>query len=37
MFGKIVVPPIEAVYDAINWRLPMIGKEVQTDLFDLFS
>ena len=37
MFGKIVVPPIEAVYDAINWKLPQIGKEVQTDLFDLFS
>lgn len=37
MFGKIVVPPIESVYDAIGWRLPVIGKEVQTDLFDLFS
>jgi DNA polymerase elongation subunit (family B) len=37
MFGKIVVPPIEAVYEAINWRIPVIGKEVQTDLFDLFS
>jgi DNA polymerase elongation subunit (family B) len=37
MFGKIVVPPIEAVYEAIGWRLPVIGKEVQTDLFDLFA
>ena len=37
MFGKIVVPPIEAVYDAIGWRIPQIGKEVQTDLFDLFG
>jgi DNA polymerase elongation subunit (family B) len=37
MFEKIVVPPIENVYDAIGWRLPQMGKEVQTDLFDLFS
>ena len=37
MFEKIVVPPIESVYDAIGWRIPKIGKEVQTDLFDLFS
>jgi len=37
MFTKIVVPPIEQVYDAIGWRLPVIGQEVQTDLFDLLS
>ena len=37
MFGKIVTPPIEAVYEAIGWHLPVIGKEVQTDLFELFS
>ena len=37
MFGKIVTPPIEAVYDAIGWYLPIIGKEVQTDLFELFA
>jgi DNA polymerase elongation subunit (family B) len=37
MFSKIVVPPIEAVYEAIGWRIPIIGKEVQTDLFDLFG
>jgi DNA polymerase elongation subunit (family B) len=37
MFEKIVVPPIENVYDAIGWRLPQMGKEVQTDLFDLFG
>jgi DNA polymerase elongation subunit (family B) len=37
MFSKIVVPPIESVYEAIGWRLPQIGKEVQTDLFDLLS
>jgi len=37
MFGKIVTPPIEAVYEAIGWYLPIIGKEVQTDLFELFS
>jgi DNA polymerase elongation subunit (family B) len=37
MFGKIVTPPIEAVYEAIGWYLPIIGKEVQTDLFELFA
>jgi len=37
MFGKIVAPPIESVYEAIGWHLPIIGKEVQTDLFELFS
>jgi len=37
MFVKIVAPPIEQVYEAIGWRLPIIGKEVQTDLFDLFG
>lgn len=37
MFNKIVVPPIESVYEAIGWRIPVIGKEVQTDLFELFS
>jgi DNA polymerase elongation subunit (family B) len=37
MFDKIVVPPIENVYEAIGWRLPKMGKEVQTDLFDLFG
>jgi DNA polymerase elongation subunit (family B) len=37
MFLKIVAPPIERLYNALNWRLPQIGKEVQTDLFDLFG
>jgi DNA polymerase elongation subunit (family B) len=37
MFGKIVVPPIEAIYDAIGWHIPQIGKETVTDLSDLFS
>lgn len=37
MFNKIVAPPIESVYEAIGWHLPIIGKEVQTDLFELFS
>lgn len=37
MFNKIVAPPIESVYQAIGWHLPIIGKEVQTDLFELFS
>jgi DNA polymerase elongation subunit (family B) len=37
MFLKIVAPPVERLFTALNWRLPQIGKEVQTDLFDLFS
>jgi len=37
MFAKIVAPPIERLYEALDWRLPVIGKEVQTDLFDLFG
>ena len=37
MFDKIVAPPLERFYDCIGWRLPQTGKEVQTDLFDLFS
>jgi len=37
MFDKIVAPPLERFYDCVGWRLPQTGKEVQTDLFDLFS
>jgi DNA polymerase elongation subunit (family B) len=37
MFEKIVAAPIESVYEAINWRMPNLSKEVQTDLFDLFG
>jgi len=37
MFLKLVTQPIERLYDAIGWSLPEIGKEVQTDLFELFS
>lgn len=37
MFSKLVTQPIERLYDAIGWTLPQIGKEVQTDLFELFS
>jgi DNA polymerase elongation subunit (family B) len=37
MFDKIVSPPLERFYDCIGWRLPQTGKEVQTDLFDLFG
>jgi DNA polymerase elongation subunit (family B) len=36
MFSKLVSQPIERLYEAIGWSLPEIGKEVQTDLFDLF-
>ena len=37
MFGKLVTFPVERLYEAIGWRLPVIGKEVQTDLFDLLE
>lgn len=37
MFMKIAASPVERLYTALNWRLPQIGKEVQTDLFDLFG
>lgn len=37
MFNKLVTQPVERLYEAIGWRLPVIGKEIQTDLFDLFS
>jgi DNA polymerase elongation subunit (family B) len=37
MFEKIVVAPIESVYEAINWRVPNFSREIQTDLFDLFQ
>jgi DNA polymerase elongation subunit (family B) len=37
MFNKLVSQPIERLYDAIGWSLPVIGKEVQTDLFEMFG
>jgi DNA polymerase elongation subunit (family B) len=37
MFEKLVTQPIERLYDAIGWKLPQIGKEIQTDLFDMFG
>jgi DNA polymerase elongation subunit (family B) len=37
MFDKLVSQPIERLYDAIGWPLPVIGKEIQTDLFELFG
>lgn len=37
MFLKLVSQPIERLYEAIDWSLPAIGKEVQTDLFELFA
>ena len=37
MFSKIVAQPIERLYEALDWRIPVIGKEVQTDLFELFG
>ena len=35
MFDKMVKPPIESVYNSIGWALPDVGREYQTDLFDL--
>jgi DNA polymerase elongation subunit (family B) len=37
MFAKLVTQPTERLYEAIGWSLPEIGKEVQTDLFDMFG
>ena len=37
MFSKLVTQPTERLYDAIGWTLPEIGKEIQTDLFDMFG
>jgi DNA polymerase elongation subunit (family B) len=37
MFEKIVLPPIERLYDCIGWNLPNIVQETYTDLFDFFS
>ena len=37
MFSKLVTQPTERLYEAIGWFLPEVGKEVQTDLFDLFG
>ena len=37
MFAKLVSQPIERLYEAIGWNLPEIGKEVQTDLFEMFG
>jgi DNA polymerase elongation subunit (family B) len=37
MFAKLVTQPTERLYEAIGWNLTEIGKEVQTDLFELFG
>ena len=37
MFAKLVSQPIERLYEAIGWPLPQIGREIQTDLFDMFG
>jgi DNA polymerase I len=37
MFEKLVTQPIERLYEAIGWTLPQIGKEIQTDLFEMFG
>lgn len=37
MFNTIIEPPVKAVYTALNWQLPQVNNQAQTDLFDLFS
>ena len=37
MFSKLVTQPTERLYEAIGWTLPVIGREVQTDLFEMFG
>jgi DNA polymerase elongation subunit (family B) len=37
MFEKLVSQPIDRLYQSIGWSLPEIGKEVQTDLFELLQ
>ena len=37
MFSKLVTQPTERLYEAIGWCLPEIGKEVQTNLFEMFG
>ena len=37
MFDTIIVPPVKAVYEALNWHLPQLNNQAQTDLFDLFT
>ena len=37
MFDTIIKPPVIAVYNALNWQLPQVNNEAQTDLFDLFT
>jgi len=37
MFSKLVTQPTERLYEAIGWSLPEIGKDVQTDLFEMFG
>jgi DNA polymerase elongation subunit (family B) len=37
MFATIIEPPVKAVYNALNWQLPQVNNEAQTDLFDLFT
>lgn len=37
MFATIIEPPVKAVYTALNWQLPQVNNEAQTDLFEFFS
>ena len=37
MFDTLIKPPIEAVYEAIGWRLPDVINETEVDLFTFFS
>jgi hypothetical protein len=37
MFDKLITSPIQKIYESLSWHLPPIGKEVQTDMFELFG
>jgi len=37
MFDTLIKPPVQAVYDAVGWRLPDLNNETEVDLFEFFS
>ena len=37
MFDTLIKPPIQAVYEAVGWRIPDLNNETEVDLFEFFS
>ena len=37
MFDTLIKPPVQAVYEAVGWRLPDLNNETEVDLFEFFS